>query len=161
MLSPSGGRQHLTSHVFSRPQSSLPLVRFLPALWNAGASVLPTDTETVNAVALGERSGDSREAWALLETRIQRWRIVDEGWEDLLFDEDVLNLCRAGVREAFPYAPLDDAGLGIELLDLAIVKCAELIPHFPYRNCRLTYASRIAPENWSSWYHMPDQTTRA
>lgn len=82
---------------------------------------MPTETEAARAVALGERIGGSREAWALLETRIQRWQLLDEGWEEQLLDEEILGLCSEGIRDAFPSAPAQTADLVLELLDLAVV----------------------------------------
>lgn len=84
---------------------------------------MPTETQGANAIALGQRSGSVRDAWALFESRIQRWRILDDGWEDQLLDEEILQLCSDGIRQEFKSAPDDNAELGLELLDLATVKC--------------------------------------
>jgi nuclear pore complex protein Nup133 len=74
----------------------------------------------VNAVALGLETTLAKEIWALVDTRLQKWNMVVEGWEDVVVDEDVANIVRPAIRNAFPSAPSDDSALDLELIDLAL-----------------------------------------
>ena len=43
-----------------------------------------------------------------------------DGREEVVMDEDVADIIRSAIREAFPSASSDDSQLDLELLDLAI-----------------------------------------
>ena len=121
-LTSSGGKIHLNSHLFSRPSPALTLTNFLPSLWSAGStSTIQPATGNISALALGEVSPTGeREVWALVNTRIQKWKMSVEGWEEVVLDEEVAGLLRGSIRDNFDSAPMDDSELDLELVDLAV-----------------------------------------
>ncbi|KDQ60778.1 hypothetical protein JAAARDRAFT_190924 [Jaapia argillacea MUCL 33604] len=122
----SGGKYHLAFHVFSRPQSSLSLTRFLPSLWST--PTVETEGGYVSSVALGEGNTLSRDVWALVETRVQKWNMTTEGWEEIVMDEEIAEIIRPAIRAAFPaFSPGNDSDLDLELLDLAVEKSGALV----------------------------------
>ncbi|KAI0748169.1 Non-repetitive/WGA-negative nucleoporin C-terminal-domain-containing protein [Daedaleopsis nitida] len=120
VLTSSGGKYHLSTHVFSRPSSSLSLTRLLPGFWST--QELQPQRGNVNAVAVCDLARDAtgRVVWALVDTRLQQWNMSIEGWEELLLEEDIGEQTRAAVREYFPTAPQEDVELDLELLDLKV-----------------------------------------
>jgi nuclear pore complex protein Nup133 len=118
-LTSSGGKHHLTLHLFSRPQPSGGLSRFLPSIFSPSTTA-PAQPENIAALALGARAEGGKDVWALLETRLQRWTVSDEGWEELAFDYDIEEGISIAIRNAFPNAPQEDAALDLELLDLHV-----------------------------------------
>ena len=119
-LTASGGGHNLTFYRFGRPQSGIFLARLLPNLW-ATPKITPRPGY-VNSVTLGHVSADgmAQDVWAIVDWRIQKWNMTFEGWEELLFEIDVSDITCAAIREAFPTAPVDDAELNLELLDLKL-----------------------------------------
>ncbi|KAG6814378.1 hypothetical protein H0H92_010964 [Tricholoma furcatifolium] len=123
-LTSSGGKYHLSSHVFSRPSQSLSLSRLLPSFFSStpasGASF--SHSKNISSVALGPKTGaGGREVWAIVDTRFQRWSMSPEGWEQLLLEEDMLGILSAALRKTFgPRVDADDQKLDLELLDLAV-----------------------------------------
>lgn len=121
VLTSTGGKHHVTSHPFSRSTgNSLSLTSLIPGLWSSPSGLVP-QSGNANAVAIGEPS----EVWALVDTRLQKWTMSLEGWEEVIFDEDLAGIIAPAVRDAFYTAPHDS--LDLELLDLAIERYARLI----------------------------------
>ncbi|KAI9509614.1 Non-repetitive/WGA-negative nucleoporin C-terminal-domain-containing protein [Russula earlei] len=121
-LTTSGGRYHLTSRLFSRTQSSLSLTRFLPSLWSSPAS--QTETGNIAAIALGAKTNLGIDIWALVESRVQKWNVATEGWEELILQEDAgVVLCNA-IQDTLR-AP--STYLDLELLDLAVDSSGKLL----------------------------------
>jgi nuclear pore complex protein Nup133 len=119
-LTSSGGKNHLTSHFFSRPLPSLTLKNFLPSLWSSPPTFQP-NSGNISAVALGDIAlAGSKEVWALVDTRVQKWTMSVEGWEDVVLDVELAGLLRMSVREAFDTAPVEDTELDLELVDIAV-----------------------------------------
>lgn len=58
--------------------------------------------------------------WIISDTRLQKWSMSVEGWEQLRFEQEVAEQVQDAIRKAFPSAPSDDADLDLELLDLKI-----------------------------------------
>jgi len=79
----------------------------------------------VSALALGAKSSEgSREVWALVDSRVQRWEMRLEGWEEIMLEEDVADTVRTAIRKVFGESvEVDDARMDLELLDLAIDGC--------------------------------------
>ncbi|KAI9466341.1 hypothetical protein BJY52DRAFT_1367647 [Lactarius psammicola] len=121
-LTTSGGRYHLTSRIFSRPQSSLSLSRFLPSLWASPTS--QAEVGNIAAVALGTKSNLGTDIWALVESRVQRWNIAAEGWEEFASQEDIAAVIQPAIQSALrsPSKYLD-----LELLDLAVDSSGSLL----------------------------------
>lgn len=125
-LTSAGGNHRLTSHPFSRPSSSLSLARLLPSFFasssNRPSSNISTEPGNINSVALGAtNSTGGRDLWALVDTRVQRWDMKAEGWEEVLLDEEVAGIIRFAVRDAFGEGvEQDNARMDLELLDIAI-----------------------------------------
>ncbi|KAH9043103.1 hypothetical protein EDB85DRAFT_1855669 [Lactarius pseudohatsudake] len=121
-LTTSGGRYHLTSRIFSRPQSSLSLSRFLPSLWSSPTSQV--EVGNIAAVALGTKSNLGTDIWALVESRVQRWNIAAEGWEEFALQEDIATVIQPAIQSTLrsPSKYLD-----LELLDLAVDSSGSLL----------------------------------
>ncbi|KAH9934994.1 uncharacterized protein B0H18DRAFT_1082732 [Fomitopsis serialis] len=131
-LTASGGGHSLTLHQFGRRQTGLSLTRMIPGLWSA-PKLIPRPGY-VNSVALGEGTADGtgQDIWAIVDLRIQRWTMSFEGWEELLLEEDVSGITGTAIRQAFPSAPLDDAELNLELLDMKLDGSHDLIVLISY-----------------------------
>ncbi|KAN0123739.1 Non-repetitive/WGA-negative nucleoporin C-terminal domain containing protein [Russula decolorans] len=114
-LSTSGGRYHFTARLFSRTQSSLSLSRFLPSLWSSQAS--QAEAGNIAAIALGAKTNLGVDIWALVDSRVQRWHVAADGWEELTLQEDVGVVLRQAIQDTLR-AP--SAYLDLELLDLAV-----------------------------------------
>ncbi|KIM87137.1 hypothetical protein PILCRDRAFT_64451 [Piloderma croceum F 1598] len=126
-LTSSGGKNHLTPHVFSRPLPSLTLANFLPSLFSSPPTFQP-DSGNVSAVALGEKTlAGGKEVWALVDTRVQKWSMSVEGWEEVVLDMEVAGLLRRGVRDIFEGVPGDDSELDLELVDIAVESSGNLV----------------------------------
>jgi nuclear pore complex protein Nup133 len=98
---------------------SLTLTNFLPSLWSS-PPVFQPDPGNISAVALGETTPTGKEVWALVDTRVQKWNMSVEGWEEVVLDVDVAELLKIGVREVFETAPVEDSELDLELVDIAV-----------------------------------------
>nr|GAT53189.1 methyltransferase type 11 [Mycena chlorophos] len=123
VLTSTGGKHHLTVHAFSRPSSGLSLSRLIPFLSPASlnsARITP-ELGNINSVALGGPTATGgRELWVLVDTRVQRWEMRPEGWEEPLLDEDISAIAQAALRESLENVEDDDARLDLELVDLAV-----------------------------------------
>ena len=72
----------------------------------------------------GQTPTGSREVWCLADTRVQRWEMKPEGWEELVLDEEVGSIVRDSIRLSFgEYVVRDDSRMDLEFLDLAIDGC--------------------------------------
>ncbi|CDO69523.1 hypothetical protein BN946_scf184785.g28 [Trametes cinnabarina] len=127
VVTSSGGKYHLSLHPFGRPQSALSLSRLLPSFWSEGELV--PQPGFVSAVAVEElaRGSTGRNVWAMIDLRIQQWNMSVEGWEKLLWEEDVGDQTRAAVREHFPHAPESDVEMDLELLDLKLQSSDDMV----------------------------------
>jgi nuclear pore complex protein Nup133 len=115
----------MTWHLFARPPPSLSLSRFLPSIFSSSPSTtrpITFHSKNINALALGaETLTGGREVWALVDTRVQRWDMKTEGWEDLLLDEDLSVIIGSAIRESFGTSVHeDDKQVDLELVDLAV-----------------------------------------
>ncbi|KAJ7285784.1 hypothetical protein C8J57DRAFT_1431461 [Mycena rebaudengoi] len=113
VLTSAGGKHHLTSHTFSRPATGLSLSRLIPSFLSPSPS---------SSIALGGQSPTGgRELWALVDTRVQKWEMKSEGWEEPLLDEEIAGVARTALRDAFgATVEPDNAKLDLELVDIAI-----------------------------------------
>lgn len=119
ILASTAGKQYLTHHAFARPALAISFSRLLPSIFSTSSSSL--ESGNVNSVALGPKTlSGGREVWALVDTRLQKWDMKLEGWEDLLLDEDVLNVVRRALRTHLPGVEGDNSRLDLELVDLAV-----------------------------------------
>lgn len=131
-LTTSGGKYHLSSHLFARPTHNLSLFRLLPSIFsNAGpSSSIPIGhSRNVNAIAFGAATlTGGKYVWALVDTRLQKWEMKPEGWEEMLLEGDVSPILSLAIRTNFgTHVDEDDAQMDLELLDLAVDGYA--IPH--------------------------------
>ena len=115
-LASAGGKYHLTSHAFSRPQSSLSLTRIFP-LWSSN---IQTERGYINAVVLGDATPVGREIWVAIDTRIQLWCLMFEGYEELISEENLGESIREAIRVFTPATSRRGSGveLDVELLDV-------------------------------------------
>ena len=116
-----GGRNHLTAQLFSRPQGGLSLSNLIPNLWSSPTGLVPI-RGNASAVTLGARTPTTTDVWVLVETRVQKWTMSSEGWEEAVLDQDIGGLIRPAIHAAFPSAPSDDSSLDLELLDFEFEK---------------------------------------
>lgn len=129
IITSSGGKIHLNSHIFARPAPSLTLTNFLPSLWSSAPSLQP-EIGNISAVALGETKATGKEIWALVDTRVQKWNMSVEGWEEVMLDVDVGGLLRGAIRGNFDSAPEDNIELDLELVDIAVERCGFITAFF-------------------------------
>ena len=124
-LGSTGGKYHLTSHVFSRPQSSLSLTRIFP-LWSSNPQ---TERGYINSVALGNATSIGREIWVAIDTRIQLWSLRFEGYEELISDEDLGESIREAIRDFTPATSRRGSGveLDVELLDIVLESSSKVV----------------------------------
>lgn len=115
----------MTSHVFSRPQSSLSFARIFP-LWASGTQ---TERGYINSVALGNVTPIGREIWVVVDTRIQLWSLRFEGYEELISEEDLCESMRDAIQEFSPASSRRGSGveLDVELLDLVIESSSKVV----------------------------------
>lgn len=55
-----------------------------------------------------------------MDTRVQKWHMSVEGWEEVVLEEEVSDLLRGAIRDKFTGAPVDDSELDLELVDIAM-----------------------------------------
>jgi nuclear pore complex protein Nup133 len=116
-LTSAGGKQHIAHFPFSHNQGNgRGLGRLIPGLWSSSVGVVP-HPGNVNAVALSPSTSD---LWALVDTRVQKFSMSAEGWEEIIMDEDLAGIVRPAIREKFNSAPDDDRSMDLELLDLTV-----------------------------------------
>ena len=108
--------------MFARPAPALTLTNFLPSLWSTSPSTQPAPGN-ISAVALGEEDATGKEVWALVDTRVQKWNMSTEGWEEILMDVEIAELVRNALRETFEGISADDSELDLELVDIAVERC--------------------------------------
>ncbi|KAI0094031.1 Non-repetitive/WGA-negative nucleoporin C-terminal-domain-containing protein [Irpex rosettiformis] len=157
-LTALAGKHVLTTHPFSRPNSSLSLSRLFP-LSNFFSSPVGTQVEPgyISAVALSHGDsiadagikGAGRDIWTLIDSRIQRWNMSVEGaWEELVLDQDISDIIGPEVRTRFTrLAEQDDAELDLEFLDLQVVKSGSLLilVSFAVQDDQLDYSASVNP----------------
>lgn len=108
-------------------------------------------------MTLGETNPTGKEVWALVDTRVQKWNMSVEGWEEVVLDVNIAGLLRATVREHFENVPEDNVELDLELVDIAVERCDTFVSVF---FCSFEDgSSAAAPAIWSSSFLMPDQKT--
>ncbi|KAJ7109426.1 hypothetical protein C8R44DRAFT_634983 [Mycena epipterygia] len=127
ILTSAGGKHHLTSHAFSRPATGLSLSRLIPSFLSPSASSshnspLTPEVGNISSITLGGQTPTGgRELWALVDTRVQRWEMKSEGWEEPLLDEEIAGVARSALRTAFgDNVERDNAKLDLELVDIAV-----------------------------------------
>ncbi|KAJ7685205.1 hypothetical protein DFH06DRAFT_34186 [Mycena polygramma] len=127
ILTSAGGKHHLTSHAFSRPATGLSLARLIPSFLSPSPSSshhapLTPEIGNISSIALGGQTPTGgRELWALVDTRVQRWEMKTEGWEEPLLDEEIAGVARSALRTAFGESvEQDNAKLDLELVDIAV-----------------------------------------
>ncbi|KAF7294905.1 Methyltransferase type 11 [Mycena indigotica] len=123
VLTSTGGKHHLTLHAFSRPATGLSLSRLIPFFSPASlhSNRINPELGNINSIVLGGPTPTGgRELWALVETRVQRWEIRPEGWEEPLLDQDISTISRAALRQSLANVEDDDARLDLEFVDLTV-----------------------------------------
>ncbi|TFY72665.1 hypothetical protein EVG20_g323 [Dentipellis fragilis] len=124
-LTSTGGKYHLVSRLFSRPQSSLSLSRFLPSLWSS--QILQPEAGNITAIALGEQNSVGRDLWALVDSRLQKWNLATEGWEEIAQEEEIAAIILPSIRGSLNPVPDENAYLDLELLDIAVESTGKLL----------------------------------
>ena len=86
------------------------------------ANTAALEPGNISSLALGAKTlMGSKEVWVLVDTRVQKWDVKSEGWEEALLDEDVADIIRSLLRKTLGQSVSDDdANLDLELLDLAV-----------------------------------------
>ena len=145
-LTTAGGRYHLTSRIFSRPQSSLSLSRFLPSLWSS--STTQVEAGNIAAVALGTKSNLGTDIWALVESRVQRWNVAAEGWEEFVSQEDIAAAIQPAIQNTLRAPP---KYLDLELLDLVVDRFDSVFMYLADLTNRLFHQLGIITRPNVSW----------
>lgn len=117
VLTPTGGKYHLTSHPFSRPQSSLSFTRIFP-LW--GPPTPQTERGYINSVSLGKQTTTGRVIWSIIDTRVQIWSMTFEGFEELMVEEELGGAIQSAIRDTVTSSIKNGSELDLEMLDLVI-----------------------------------------
>jgi len=94
----------------------------LPSLWSSPASQV--DVGNITAVALGSKSNLGMDIWALVESRVQRWNIAAEGWEELTLQEDIAAVIQLAIQNTLRS---QSKYLDLELLDLTVDRLGPLL----------------------------------
>jgi nuclear pore complex protein Nup133 len=128
VLTSTGGKYHLTSHPFSRPQVGLSLTRIFP-LWSS--SVPQTECGYINSVPLGKQTTGGREIWTIIDTRVQIWSMTFEGFEELVTEEELGTIIQRAIQDAVVTASKNGSELDLELLDVIVERFAASIPPLP------------------------------
>ncbi|EIW85147.1 hypothetical protein CONPUDRAFT_70040 [Coniophora puteana RWD-64-598 SS2] len=133
-LSSTGGKYHLAARAFSQPSSSsLSLTRLLPSRWTLASAGLQPKAGNISSIAIEpvDTVGiavDSRQLWALVDSRLQKWNIhIAEGWEEPTLDEDLLPSLHKALREQLGAWTTDDERLDLELVDLQVKSARNLL----------------------------------
>ncbi|KAF9265417.1 methyltransferase type 11 [Marasmius fiardii PR-910] len=133
ILTSTGGKYHITSRIFSKPAPQYTLTRLIPSIFSQSSSTsngqIGLESGNVSALALGAITVEGgREIWALVDSRVQKWDMKLEGWEEVVFDEDIAEAVRSAVRRTFgDSVEEDDAKLDLELVDLAVDGANKLV----------------------------------
>ncbi|KAK7054841.1 hypothetical protein VNI00_003304 [Paramarasmius palmivorus] len=134
VLTSTGGKYHIASHLFSKPSQHLSLSRLIPSIFSSASTTSSTsqinlEPGNVSSIALGATTVEGgREIWALVDSRVQKWDMKLDGWEEVVFDEDIGDTIRDAVRKTFGDAvEKDDAKMDLELVDVAIDGAHKLV----------------------------------
>lgn len=128
VLTASSGKYLITARAFNRPASLLSLSRLLPTFLSSSSQGTEVEAGNINAVALRDRPADNtgRDVWTLINSRVQRWNMSTEGWEELLVDEDVWSLIGPFVIKKFASSIIGtELDLDLELLDIKLTGCGK------------------------------------
>ena len=124
VLTSTGGKYHLATRRFARPNPSNSFSRLLPSFLSPTASSFydrKDKSKHIHAVVLGLQSGSGdRDVWALANGHIQQWCMKSEGWEDHLLDLDLSPLLSDEVQKSLAPKGSDSSFHDLELSDLAI-----------------------------------------
>ncbi|KAK2466879.1 hypothetical protein APHAL10511_001137 [Amanita phalloides] len=124
----SGGVDRLKYHLFARPSPSMSFTRLLPSLFSSAVAQKSPEPGNINSIVLGAKTpSGGREVWILIETRVQRWIMHPEGWEELLLDCSILGNLTSALESSLGPERKRPAELDLELLDLAIDGDGQLI----------------------------------
>ncbi|KAJ7582654.1 hypothetical protein C8J56DRAFT_955381 [Mycena floridula] len=121
-LTAAGGKHQLAVQPFSRPVQAKSFTRLFPSLFSQASVSLSSTPEpgNISSVALGPRNAaGGRELWALVDSRLQKWDMKPEGWEELVMDEDIIEIVRSALRDSVAGIERDNSKLDLELVDLA------------------------------------------
>lgn len=75
------------------------------------------------AVAMGGKSATDRDVWALVDTRLQKWIMATDGWEELKLDVDLLTVVRPALQDSLLGPGSSASGeifLDVEFLSMAV-----------------------------------------
>jgi hypothetical protein len=143
-------------------QSSLSLSRFLPSLWSSPTSQV--EAGNIAAIALGAKTNLGTDIWALIDSRVQKWNVAAESFEELTLQEDIGVVLRHAIQETL-HAP--SAYLDLELLDLAVDRLVSRFTSstFPttkwFPQLRKATRPNVARRHWGTcrhelWFDTPE-----
>jgi nuclear pore complex protein Nup133 len=112
-LTSTGGKHHLASRRFARSESALSLSRFLP-IWSP--QTLQPESGDIRAIALGQSALTGRDVWAIVDKYIQQWSLSTEGWETLVWQEDITSIISPAIQKSA--GALENEILDLEILDM-------------------------------------------
>ncbi|KZT09491.1 uncharacterized protein LAESUDRAFT_646564 [Laetiporus sulphureus 93-53] len=122
------GGNRLSFHEFGHPSSSLSFAHLFPGFLGTATGMRPKSGH-ISAVALGEQSKTAlgRDVWAMVTTRIQKWNMSVEGWEELILEKDLAEVISHALKDKFVAAAENMAALDLELLDLKMENSNTLV----------------------------------
>jgi nuclear pore complex protein Nup133 len=97
------------------------LTRLLPSLFSTATAQKSLEPGNINSIVLGAKlPSGGREVWTLIDTRVQKWSMHPEGWEELILDRSVLDHLTTALESFLGSDNTRPTELDLELLDLAI-----------------------------------------
>lgn len=121
-LTSVGGKHHLTIHPFSVRGPGFSITGLIPSLFGGSSSrEAHYGFGYISAISFGSQSQDNRDLWVLVDRRLQLWKLVPGGREELIFTTDLADRVRVAIHANYGEAINTGAGIAdLELLDLAV-----------------------------------------
>lgn len=82
-----------------------------------------TEQGNTFAVAMGAKNAAGRDVWALVDTRLQKWTMAADGWEELKLDVELLTVVRPALQDSLLGPGSSASGeifLDVEFLSMAV-----------------------------------------
>lgn len=119
----SGGQIQFTSHLFAGPAQKK---SFIPSLIWGSTPTVQFEPGNINTVVWHSTKEGQHQIWALVESRIQKWDLSDEGWETSVLEFDIKDTVNVAMRIT------DSDAVDLEMIDLVVQEDGDLIALVSY-----------------------------